>query len=130
MAREAVGAMSRSCCTTATPDKSESIPAAQGHKTPGTAPSKCRFRFQTIKGAAMHSLDEMLRYQAMRDGRAEVYRRRAMELVNLIAEAKGDERLCRRLIDLTKQYLGMADGLDGASRGASNSNGHDGARAG
>ena len=78
----------------------------------------------------MHSLDEMLRYQAMRDGRAEVYRRRAMELVNLIAEAKGDERLCRRLIDLTKQYLGMADNLDGARRGASNSNGHDGARAG
>ena len=54
--------------------------------------------------------------------------RRAIELVNLIAEAEGDERLWRKLIDLTKQYLGMADGLDGARRGASNS--HDEARPG
>ena len=44
--------------------------------------------------------------------RAEHYRQRAIELVNLMADSTGDERLCRRLIELTRQYLEMADGIE------------------
>ena len=44
--------------------------------------------------------------------RARHYRQRAIEMVNLMIESRGDERLCRRLIELTRQYLGMADGFD------------------